>query len=256
HTLDHLAARELTLNEIAVCNIATSTPIPFDTYAENRATGAFILVDRFTNDTVAAGMIDFGLRRATNLRWENLALDKDARAELKHQQPCILWFTGLSGAGKSTIAKLVEQKLHGQGRHTYMLDGDNIRHGLNHDLGFTEADRVENIRRIGEVAKLMLDAGLIVLCAAISPFRAERQMVRELVQEGEFIELFVDAPIELCMQRDPKGLYAKARAGLIKNFTGFDSPYDRPEAPDLHLDTAATSAEELADRVVTHLLER
>ena len=256
HTLDHLAARELTLNEIAVCNIATSTPIPFDTYAENRATGAFILVDRFTNDTVAAGMIDFGLRRATNLRWENLALDKDARAGLKHQQPCILWFTGLSGAGKSTIAKLVEQKLHGQGRHTYMLDGDNIRHGLNHDLGFTEADRVENIRRIGEVAKLMLDAGLIVLCAAISPFRAERQMVRELVQEGEFIELFVDAPIELCMQRDPKGLYAKARAGLIKNFTGFDSPYDRPEAPDLHLDTAATSAEELADRVVAHLLER
>ena len=256
HTLDHIAAREVALNEIAVCNIATSTPIAFDTYAENRATGAFILVDRSTNDTVAAGMIEFGLRRATNLRWEKLAVDREARAALKHQRPRILWFTGLSGAGKSTIAKLVEQTLHRHGHHTYMLDGDNVRHGLNRDLGFTEADRVENIRRIGEVAKLMLDAGLIVLCAAISPFRAERQMVRDLVAEGDFIEIFVDAPLELCMQRDPKGLYAKARAGLIKNFTGFDSPYDPPQSPEIHLDTAAAGAEELADRVVAHLLER
>ena len=256
HTLDHIAAREVALNEIAVCNIATSTPIAFDTYAENRATGAFILVDRSTNDTVAAGMIEFGLRRATNLRWEKLAVDREARAALKHQRPCILWFTGLSGAGKSTIAKLVEQTLHRHGHHTYMLDGDNVRHGLNRDLGFTEADRVENIRRIGEVAKLMLDAGLIVLCAAISPFRAERQMVRDLVAEGDFIEIFVDAPLELCIQRDPKGLYAKARAGLIKNFTGFDSPYDPPQSPEMHLDTAAAGAEELADRVVAHLLER
>jgi bifunctional enzyme CysN/CysC len=254
HTLDHLAARELALNEIGICNIATSALIPFDPYAENRATGAFILVDRFTNDTVAVGMIDFGLRRATNLRWENLAIDQDARAALKHQQPCILWFTGLSGAGKSTIARLVEQRLHADGLHTYMFDGDNVRHGLNRDLGFTEADRVENIRRLGEVAKLMLDAGLIVLCAAISPFRAEREMVRNLVKEGEFVEIFVEAPIELCMQRDPKGLYAKARAGLIKNFTGFDSPYEWPEAPDLRLDTAAESAEALAERVVERVM--
>jgi bifunctional enzyme CysN/CysC len=256
NTLDHIAVQQLALNEIAVCNIAAATPVPFDPYIENRATGAFVLVDRLSNDTMAAGMIDFGLRRATNLRWENLAVNKAARAAQKQQRPCNLWFTGLSGAGKSTIARLVESKLHAEGRHTYMLDGDNVRHGLNHDLGFADADRVENIRRIGEVAKLMVDAGLIVLCALISPFRAERQMVRELVQEDEFFEIFVDAPLHLCMERDPKGLYAKARAGLVRNFTGFDSPYDRPESPDLYLDTASYSAEELADRVLAQVSKR
>ena len=254
HTAGSLPARELAINEIAVCHLATTEPIAFDPHAENRSTGAFTLIDRFSNDTVAVGTIDFGLRRATNLRWETLAVDKSARAERKQQRPRILWFTGLPGAGKSTIANLVEQKLHARGCHTYMLDGDNVRHGLNRDLGFTVADRVENVRRLGEVAKLMLDAGLIVLCAAISPFRAERQMVRELVEDGELVEIFVDAPLALCMERDPKGLYAKARAGLIRNLTGFDSPYDRPEAPDLHLDTASATAETLADRVVAHVL--
>jgi len=254
NTLDHLAARKLAANEIAFCNLSTAAPIAFDPYADNRGTGAFILVDRDSNETLAAGMIRFALRRATNIHWEKLAVDKAARAGLKRQTPCVLWFTGLSGSGKSTIARIVEQRLHAQGCHTYMLDGDNVRHGLNRDLGFTDADRVENIRRIGEVAKLMLDAGLVVLCAFISPFRAERQMVRELVPEGEFIEIFVDAPLEECIRRDPKGLYAKARGGLIKNFTGLDSPYDPPEAPDLRLDTTTTTAEELADVVLRRLL--
>ncbi|RAI43861.1 sulfate adenylyltransferase subunit CysN [Rhodoplanes roseus] len=249
-TLAPLAARRLVLNEIAVCNLSIAAPIGFDAYADNRTTGAFVLVDRETNDTVAAGMIDFGLRRAANLHWETLSVDKTARAAQKHQKPCILWFTGFSGAGKSTIARLVEKRLHVAGRHTYMLDGDNVRHGLNRDLGFTDADRVENIRRVGEVAALMVDAGLIVLCALISPFRAERQAVRERVGPGEFVEIFVDAPLDLCMTRDPKGLYAKAKAGRLANFTGVDSPYEAPEAPDLVLDTAAESAEALADRVV------
>jgi bifunctional enzyme CysN/CysC len=254
NTLDHLAARTLAVNEIAVCNLTTATPVAFDPYAENRATGAFILVDRDSNETLAAGMIQFALRRAANIHWERLAVDRAARASLKGQRPCVLWFTGLSGAGKSTVARVVEQKLHARGCHTYMLDGDNIRHGLNRDLGFTDADRVENIRRIGEVAKLMVDAGLIVLCAFISPFRAERQTVRDLLQEGEFVEIFVDAPLDECIRRDPKGLYAKARAGQIKNFTGFDSPYESPERPDLRLDTTAASAEELADAVLDRLL--
>ncbi|CAL8975233.1 Bifunctional enzyme CysN/CysC [Rhodoplanes serenus] len=249
-TLAPLAARRLLLNEIAVCNLSTAAPVAFDPYADNRTTGAFVLVDRETNDTVAAGMIDFGLRRADNLHPERLAVDKAARAAQKRQRPCVLWFTGLSGAGKSTIARLVERRLHAEGLHTYMLDGDNVRFGLNRDLGFTDADRVENIRRVGEVAKLMVDAGLIVLCALISPFRAERRLVRDLVEPGEFVEIFVDAPLDVCMARDPKGLYAKARAGTIKNFTGFDSPYEPPEAPDLRLDTATETAEALAERVV------
>ncbi|EJW09463.1 Sulfate adenylyltransferase [Rhodovulum sp. PH10] len=252
-TLDHLAARQLTTNEIAVCNIVTQVPLPFDPYSENRATGAFILVDRFNHATVAAGMMDFSLRRADNIHREVLAVDKAARAMLMRQRPRLVWFTGLSGAGKSTIAKLVEQKLYARGHHTYMLDGDNIRHGLNRDLGFTEADRVENIRRVGEVGRLMVDAGLIVLCALISPFRQERQMVREMMREGEFVEVFVDAPLEVCVARDPKGLYAKARTGIIKNFTGLDSPYDRPLNPELHLDTTAGRPENLADRVVEYL---
>jgi bifunctional enzyme CysN/CysC len=252
-TLEHLAARQLLVNEIAFCNLATAAPVAFDPYAENRETGAFILVDRDTNQTLGAGMIRFALRRASNIHWEKLAVDKAARAGLKRQEPRVLWFTGLSGSGKSTIARIVELKLHAQGCHTYMLDGDNVRHGLSRDLGFTDADRVENIRRIGEVAKLMLDAGLIVLCAFISPFHAEREMVRDLLQPGEFIEIFVDAPLEECIRRDPKGLYAKAKAGLITNFTGFDSAYDPPTAPDLHLDTMAASADELAAMVLERL---
>jgi bifunctional enzyme CysN/CysC len=210
--------------------------------------------ERDSNQTVATGMIQFALRRAANIHWERLAVDKTARASLKGQKPCVLWFTGLSGSGKSTIARIVEQRLHARGCHTYMLDGDNVRHGLNRDLGFTDVDRVENIRRIGEVAKLMVDAGLIVLCAFISPFRAERQSVRDLLPDGEFLEIFVDAPLAECIRRDPKGLYAKARAGEIKNFTGFDSPYEPPEAPDLHLDSAARSAEEPAEVVLRRLL--
>jgi bifunctional enzyme CysN/CysC len=254
NTLEHLAARKLSVNEIAFCNLATAAPVAFDPYVENRETGAFILVDRDTNQTLAAGMIRFALRRATNIHWEKLAVDKAARAGLKRQEPRVLWFTGLSGSGKSTIARIVELKLHAQGYHTYMLDGDNVRHGLSRDLGFTDADRVENIRRIGEVAKLMLDAGLIVLCAFISPFHAERETVRDLLQPGEFIEIFVDAPLEECIRRDPKGLYAKAKAGLLTNFTGLDSPYDLPTAPDLHLDTMVASADALAAVVLERLL--
>jgi bifunctional enzyme CysN/CysC len=254
NTLDHLAGRTLAVNEIAVCNLATATPVAFDRYSDHRGTGAFILVDRDSNQTVAAGMIDFGLRRAENTHWERLAVDKAARATAKGQRPRVLWFTGLSGAGKSTIARIVEQKLHARGYHTYMLDGDNVRQGLNRDLGFTDADRVENIRRVGEVAKLMVDAGLIVLCAFISPFRAERRTVRDLLQQGEFVEIFVDAPLDECVRRDPKGLYAKAKAGQLKNFTGLDSPYEPPDTPDLHLDTTARSAEELADTILERLL--
>jgi bifunctional enzyme CysN/CysC len=258
HKLDinHLeprAARTLCVNEIGLCNFTTATPVAFDSYESNRETGAFIIVDRYTNETVGAGMIVFGLRRATNIHPEHLAIEKGARARLKHQRPCIVWFTGLSASGKSTIAKLVEAHLHGAGHHTYMLDGDNVRHGLNNDLGFTDADRVENIRRVGEVARLFVDAGLIVLCAFISPFRAERQMVRDLVGEGEFIEVFVDTPIEECRRRDPKGLYAKVDQGTLKNFTGVDSPYEPPEHPDLVLRTREQGADQLARMVVEHL---
>jgi bifunctional enzyme CysN/CysC len=247
---EHLAARTLALNEIGFCNLSTAVPVAFDAYADNRETGAFILVDRYNNQTVAAGMISFPLRRATNIQLERLALDKATRAGLKYQRPCIVWFTGLPASGKSTIARLVEAGLQAAGYHTYMLDGDNLRHGLNRDLGFTDVDRVENIRRAGEVAKLFVDAGLIVLCAFISPFRAERHAVRDLVETSEFIEIFVDTPFEECVRRDPKGLYAKARTGAIKNFTGFDSPYETPVRPDLILQTTEESAEHLAERVI------
>jgi bifunctional enzyme CysN/CysC len=256
NTREHLAAHTLGLNDIAFCNLSAGAPVAFDAYEQNRRTGAFIVIDRFTNHTVGAGMIAFGLRRGANIHWQPLLISKAERAALKHQKPAILWFTGLSGAGKSAIANIVEQRLHAAGHHTMLLDGDNVRHGLNRDLGFTEADRVENIRRVGEVARLMTESGLVVLCSFISPYRAERDMVRGLVPEGEFIEVFVDAPIEECIRRDPKGLYAKARAGQIKNFTGFDAPYEAPENPEIHLRTTGLDAQLLADQVIEALTDR
>jgi bifunctional enzyme CysN/CysC len=256
NTLAKLAAKALSFNEIAVCNLSIARPVAFDPYAVNRDTGAFILIDRYTNETVAAGTIDFALRRATNVHFQNITVGKAARSQLMRHKPAVLWFTGLSGAGKSTIANLVEAGLHARGIHTIMLDGDNVRHGLNKDLGFTEADRVENIRRIGEVAKLMTDAGLIVLCSFISPFRAERQMVRELVGEGEFIEIFVDTPLDTCIARDPKGLYRRALAGEIKNFTGVDQAYEVPERPEIRLVANDGTAAVLAEQVVSLLAER
>jgi len=253
NTLEHLAAKTMRLNEIGICNLSLSARIAFDPYCDGRDMGGFILIDRFSNATVAAGMIDFGLRRATNVHWQALDVNRDARAALKHQKPVVLWFTGLSGSGKSTIANIVEKRLHTEGRHTYILDGDNVRHGLNRDLGFTDADRVENIRRVAETAKLFVDAGLIVLVSFISPFKSERRMARELVGEGEFVEVFVDTPLEVCMARDVKGLYAKAKAGKIKNFTGIDSPYEAPEHPELTLTTAAGDPERQAERVLGFL---
>lgn len=253
NTFQKLAARTLALNEVGVVNLAAQQSIAFDAYAEIPQTGAFIVIDRMTNLTVGAGMIDFSLHRATNVHWQAIEVTKDSRAAMKHQRPVILWFTGLSGAGKSTIANLVEKKLHVLGRHTYMLDGDNVRHGLTNDLGFTEADRVENIRRVAEVAKLFLDAGLIVLTSFISPFRAERQMARELVGSGEFIEIHVDVPLDVAETRDPKGLYRRARQGQIHNFTGIDSPYEEPEKAELHLAAASRAAEDLAEEVVAYL---
>jgi bifunctional enzyme CysN/CysC len=248
-----LAAKTLTLNDIGLANLSLSEPIAFDRYEDNRTTGSFILVDRYSNATVAAGMIHFGLRRATNVHWQALDVNKQVRAETLGQKPVVLWFTGLSGAGKSTIANLVEKKLTLAGRHTYLLDGDNIRHGLNRDLGFTDADRVENIRRVAEAARLFVDAGLIVLVSFISPFRSERAMARELVAADEFLEIYVDAPLAVAEARDVKGLYKKARAGEIQHFTGIDSPYEPPLAPDLHLDTTGAAPEELADRIVARL---
>jgi bifunctional enzyme CysN/CysC len=253
NTREHLAAQTLGLNDIAICNLATDVPVAFDPYKQNRKTGSFIVIDRFTNHTIGAGMIAFGLRRGTNIHWQPMLIGKTERAALKHQRPAIVWFTGLSGAGKSTIANMVEQRLHAAGRHTMLLDGDNVRHGLNRDLGFTEADRVENIRRAGEMAKQMTEAGLVVLCSFISPYRAEREMVRHLVPEGEFIEVFIDTPIEECMRRDPKGLYAKAKAGEIANFTGFDAPYEAPADPEIHLHTVGHQPEQLAEQVVEKL---
>ncbi len=256
NSLEHVAARTLTLNEIGLCNLATARPVAFDPYTDNRATGAFILIDRFTNATAGAGMISFGLRRATNVHPQRLSIDKAARVALNGHRAVILWFTGLSGSGKSTIANLVERELHACGVHTYILDGDNVRHGLNRDLGFTEADRVENVRRVGEVARLFADAGVIVLCSLISPFRAERRVVRDLVEPGDFIEIFVDTPIEECVRRDPKGLYARARAGKIKNFTGIDSPYEVPEHPDIVVHTADATPDECAGQILEELRRR
>ena len=253
NTLEEHAARRLALNEIGFCNFSAGQPIPLDPYEENRATGAFILVDRFTNRTAGAGMIAYPLRRASNIHHEHFSIDKQARAALVGNTPMVLWFTGLSGSGKSTIANIVEQKLHRAGRPTYSLDGDNVRHGLCRDLGFTAEDRVENIRRVGEVAKLFVDAGMIVLCSFISPFQAERRMVRDLLGPGEFVEVFVDTPIEACIARDPKGLYARAQAGQIKNFTGIDSPYEAPEHPELHITTAGRTPEECAEDVLDRL---
>ena len=245
----HLAAKTLGLNEIATVNVSFDRAVPFAPYAENRRLGAFIVIDKLTNETVGAGMIRFALRRAVNVHWQALEVTKVARAELKHQQARCLWFTGLSGSGKSTIANLLEKRLHVEGKHTYILDGDNVRHGLNRDLGFTEEDRVENIRRVGEVAKLLVDAGLIVIVAFISPYRAERQLARGLFEPGEFIEVYVDTPLEECERRDVKGLYAKARRGELKNFTGIDSEYEVPLAPEIHLHTVATRAEACVDEI-------
>jgi bifunctional enzyme CysN/CysC len=256
NTLEHGAAKQLELNEIGVCNLSTDRAVPFDPYAENRETGGFVFIDKMNNDTVGAGVIHFALRRADNVHWQALDVDREARASLKGQKPCVVWFTGLSGAGKSTIANLVEKRLHAMGRHTCVLDGDNVRHGLNRDLGFTAPDRVENIRRVAEVARLMADAGLIVLVSFISPFRSERRMARDRMAEGEFIEVFVDTPLEVAESRDAKGLYRKAREGRIPNFTGIDSPYEPPEHAELVIDGTQTPPEDAAALVVAMLRER
>lgn len=256
NSLDNLPAKTLGLNEIGVCTLSLDRATPFDPYAENRDMGSFIVIDRYTHQTVGAGMLHFALRRSQNIHWQAVEVDKTARTRLNGHKPCVIWLTGLSGAGKSTIANLLERRLHAQGVHTYLLDGDNVRHGLNKDLGFTAADRVENIRRIGEVAKLMVDAGLIVVTAFISPFRSERQLARDLVAEGEFIEVFVDTPLAEVEKRDPKGLYKKARRGELKNFTGIDSPYEAPEQPEIRIETLRHSADEAADLIVQQLRER
>ena len=253
NTQEHLAAKRLELNEVGYCNLSLDEPIPFEAYARNRTLGGFILIDRYDNGTAAAGTLDFALRRAGNVHWQHVDVDKAARARQKGQVPKVLWFTGLSGAGKSTIANLVDKRLHALGYHSFLLDGDNVRHGLNRDLGFTDEDRVENIRRVAEVAKLMTDAGLIVLVSFISPFRAERRMARARFDAGEFVEVFVDVPLAVAEARDVKSLYRKARAGLIPNFTGIDSPYEAPEHPELHLDAGAGDPEAMALLVLAHL---
>ncbi|MFM1887039.1 MAG: hypothetical protein RL026_2196 [Pseudomonadota bacterium] len=254
NTMERQPARQLELNEIGLCQVNLDRPIAFDPYAENRETGGFILIDRLTNDTVAAGLLQAAVRRAENIHWQALDVNRQSRSAQKGQKACVLWFTGLSGSGKSTIANLVEKRLHALGRHTYILDGDNVRHGLNKDLGFSDADRVENIRRVGEVARLMVDAGLIVLVSFISPFRAERRMARDLLDPGEFFEVYVDTPLDEAERRDPKGLYKKARSGQLKQFTGIDSPYEPPEAPELRLQTVGRQPEDVADEVIRRLM--
>ena len=255
NTLEHLAAKTLALNAIGVANVSTDKPLIFEPYDQNHTLGGFILIDKLSNATVGAGMLHFALRRASNVHWQAIDVDRDAHARQKHQKPRLLWFTGLSGAGKSTIANLVQKKLYALGKHSFLLDGDNIRHGLNRDLGFTDADRVENIRRVGEVARLMLESGLIVLTAFISPFQSERQMVRDMVPPGEFLEIYVETSLAIAEQRDVKGLYKKARAGQLKNFTGIDSAYDAPLDPEIRVNTAAMSAEQAADMIVAYVLE-
>jgi len=254
NTMEHLAAKTLDLNAIGIANVTTDRDIPFEAYAENRDLGGFILIDKVTNRTVAAGMINFALRRAQNIHWQAVDISREDHSVMKNQKPAVLWMTGLSGSGKSTIANIVEKKLVRMNRHTFLLDGDNVRHGLNKDLGFTDADRVENIRRVGEVAKLMTDAGLIVITAFISPFREERDMVRGMMQPGEFVEVFVDTPLEEAERRDVKGLYAKARSGALKNFTGIDSPYEAPQNPEIRIDTTAMTPDEAADLIIAKLI--
>jgi bifunctional enzyme CysN/CysC len=254
NTLEHVACKTLELNAIGVAELTTDRAIVFDAYAQNRTLGGFILIDKITNATVAAGMLHFSLRRAQNVHWQAMDVTREAHAALKRQTPAIVWFTGLSGSGKSTIANVVERKLHAEGKHTFLLDGDNVRHGLNKDLGFTEADRIENIRRVGEVAKLMTDAGLIVLTAFISPFRAERDLVRGMVGARDFIEVYVDTPLEEAERRDVKGLYKKARSGDLRNFTGIDSPYEAPESPEIRVNTLTETPEDAADRIVERII--
>jgi bifunctional enzyme CysN/CysC len=255
NTLEHIAGKTLELNEVGIANIATDKALAFDPYDDNRHSGRFIIIDRYSNATVGAGMVNHSLRRATNVKWQEMDINKKSRAYQKGQKSAVLWFTGLSGAGKSTIANLVEKKLHAMGKHTYTLDGDNVRHGLNKDLGFTDADRVENIRRVGETAKLFVDAGIITLVSFISPFKSERQFARSLVEDGEFIEVFIDTPIEVCEQRDVKGLYKKAREGKIANFTGIDSPYEAPENAEITVNTSDQTAEQAAEVIVAKLEE-
>ncbi len=256
NTLDHLAATTLDMNEIGVCNVSLDRPIPFDAYNVNRDTGGFIIIDKLTNVTVGAGLLHFALRRSHNIHWQDVKVDKTARSAQNNHNPAVVWLTGLSGSGKSTIANIVESKLHALGVRTYLLDGDNVRHGLNRDLGFTDADRVENIRRIAEVSALMVDAGLVVLVSFISPFRAERRLARDSVADNEFIEVHVDTPLAVAEGRDPKGLYAKARRGELSNFTGIDSPYEQPEHPEVRIDTATTTAEQAADEIIAALRAR
>jgi bifunctional enzyme CysN/CysC len=255
NTLETQPAKSLGLNEVGVANISLSHRITFESFAQDGELGSFILIDRQSNATVGAGLFDFSLRRADNIVWQALTVDKARRAAIKHQRPVVIWMTGLSGSGKSTVANLLESRLHDLNRHTYILDGDNVRHGLNRDLGFTAADRVENIRRVGETARLMADAGLITIVSFISPFRSERRMVRDLLEDGEFLEVFVDTPLEICEQRDPKGLYKRARAGEIANFTGIDSEYQAPEAPEVHIRTTEVSPEQAVDLLLRHLEE-